>query len=170
MSEDIVLKDDYTLAKCCSPVVTDSVIGYYSHDNNLKVHRTDCSNLAKVEPQRLVQLEWDEITEKPDPKPEDDYKLLESVDFRVMEHHRAFGIDYSLMVAKVLSLSKQVAFERHRKLRDLGLLERVEALMVQYRKGIADHKWIKHRNHTYYQLTAKGKRYLTYYERESNAD
>jgi predicted transcriptional regulator len=74
------------------------------------------------------------------------------------------GIDYSLMVAAELRIEPQTAFERHDKLRRLGLIQRVNAVMVQYRKGIAKNKWIKHRNHTYYDLTEKGKKYYRYFK------
>jgi len=36
---------------------------------------------------------------------------------------------------------------------------------MQYRKGIVDNKWVKHRNHTYYKLTEKGTKYLDYFEK-----
>ncbi|MCP4685696.1 MAG: hypothetical protein GY867_09655, partial [bacterium] len=55
------LRDKYTLAKCCVPSVDDAVVGYYSFDDILKVHRSDCSNLDKADPERLVQLQWPDI-------------------------------------------------------------------------------------------------------------
>ena len=42
--------------------------------------------------------------------------------------------------------------------------ERVEPLMIRYRKNIVKGKWIKHRNHTYYELTEKGRKYLAHHE------
>ena len=54
-------------------------------------------------------------------------------------------------------------------MREMGLLERVEPLIIQYRKGIVDNKWIKHRNHTYYGLTSKGESYLRYHIARSNS-
>ncbi|MFH2049803.1 MAG: DUF2250 domain-containing protein, partial [bacterium] len=76
---------------------------------------------------------------------------------------REYGVDYSLVVARKLNIPKQAAFDCHKKLREMGLLERVKPLIIQYRKGIVDNKWIKHRNHTYYDLTDKGKSYLDCY-------
>lgn len=163
MSQKINLKENYTLARCCSPAKNDSITGYYSHDNHLKVHHRDCPNLAKAEPGRLVELRWDEIVEAPSFQPGKDYYELDQIDFAVLKHHLDYDIDYSLMVAKMLELPKQEAFDRHKKLRALKLLQRVEAVMVQYRKGVVDNKWIKHRNHSYYRLTDKGKRYLTFH-------
>lgn len=157
------LKDDYTLANCCRPELSDRIVGYYSHDNVLKVHKQGCANCSKVEEARLVPLVWEEIIAAPEFSPGDDFANLDETDFAVLAHHERLGIDYSLKVARDVGIAKQEAFDRHRRLRELALLERVDATMVQYRKNIVAHKWIKHRNHTYYQLTDKGSQYLAYY-------
>jgi hypothetical protein len=157
------LKNDYVLAKCCHPTVSDRISCYYGHDRIVKVHRHDCHQLTRVEPERLLQLEWQDILEEPPAMPGDDFDELDATDFAVLRHHKHFGIDYSLMVAKMVSIPKNEAFARHQKLRDKKLLRRVEAVMVRYRKGIVDNKWIKHRNHTYYELTEKGEQYLEYF-------
>lgn len=158
------LKKDYRLAACCSPAPSQEIVGYYGHDNIVKVHASDCASITDVDPERVVQLTWDEITEATAAfEPGQDYQLLDNIDFRVLEHHRIYGIDYSLVVARKLGISKQEAFDRHKKLRDMGLVERVQPKIVQYRKGIAPNKWIKHRNHTYYDLTERGTGYLQYY-------
>ena len=163
MSQEFQLKSDYVLAKCCSPCPKDRITGYYSHNNLLKVHRHDCNRLKTVPPERLVSLRWSEIVAAEPFKPGDDYANLDQIDFAILKHHLDFGIDYSLVVARAVGLPGQEAFDRHGKLRAQKLLERVDATMVQYRKGIARHKWIKHRNHTYYRLTPKGERYLAYF-------
>lgn len=157
------LKENYILANCCKPEGGDSIIGYYSHDNFIKVHRSDCNNLAKAESSRLMKLEWREIIDSDEFIPADDYGLLDEIDFRILHHHNEMGIDYSLMVAAELQMDQQIVFDRHDKLRDMGLIQRVNAVMVQYRKNIVKNKWIKHRNHTYYDLTEKGRKYLRYY-------
>ena len=161
------LKNKYSPAKCCRPSPNDAIVGYFSYDDIIKVHRRDCSNLAKTDPERLLDLEWREITADQPTLPGDDYFQLDAIDFEVLKHHREYDIDYSLMVAKMLRISRQEAFERHDKLRNLGLLERVDAVMVRYRKNMAPGKWIKHRNHTYYRLTDKGAQYLdSYFNRD----
>ena len=157
------LKERYTLAKCCSPSETNQITGYFSYDNLIKVHRHDCANLAKAEPERLVQLEWVDIIADDEFQPGADFDDLEPTDFAILKYHRKYDIDYSLKVARMLALDKQEVFDRHHKLRELGLLARVEALIVQYRKKIAKNRWIKHRNHTYYELTERGKAYLDLY-------
>jgi hypothetical protein len=164
------LREPYVLAGCCSPSETDQITGYFSYDNLIKVHRHDCANLVKAEPERLVQLKWEEILAGNEFRPGADYDGLDATDFAVLRHHRDFDIDYSLKVARMLGLEKQEAFDRHHKLRELGLLERVEALIVQYRKKIAKNKWIKHRNHTYYKLTERGAAYLDFHLTENDPD
>ena len=112
-----------------------------------------------------MALNWPDITAPEEFEPGVDYSQLDDIDLGILRHHRDFGIDYSLKVARDRGVSKEIAFDRHRKLRDIGLLERVEPTMVQYRKGVVKHKWIKHRNHTYYGLTKKGELYLDYFEK-----
>ena len=163
------LKEDYVLSKCCSPNLGDDIVGYYSYTNILKVHRRDCPNLHKAEPERLVTLLWEDILlQETNDTPDNDYATLDSTDFQILKHHAEYGVDYSHVVARKLYLPKETVFERHNKLRSMGLLTRVEPRIIQYRKGIVDNKWIKHRNHTYYDLTEKGRRYLQFYKSDSN--
>jgi len=163
MADEIKLKDEYIRARCCSPRPDDKIIGYYSHNNLLKVHRRDCPRLIVTDQERLVDLRWADILKPSGFQPDDIYNNLDRIDFAILKHHLQMGIDYSLVVARAVGISKTEAFERHRKLRDHGLLERVEPRIVQYRKGIAKHKWIKHRNHTYYGLTSKGDDFIRFY-------
>ncbi len=51
----------YRLAKCCSPVPDDPIIGFISRGRGIVVHRTDCPNIRKIqqsEPDRLIELNW----------------------------------------------------------------------------------------------------------------
>jgi hypothetical protein len=158
------LKKDYVIAKCCNPrPPNDPIIGHLNFKQVIVVHKTGCQHLKKVEPERLVKLSWNDITEQKDEGVGKDYSKLDKLDFRILKHHKTMGIDYSLMVAKILRIKPDQAFEHHRKLRSLKLLERVSKVMVQYRKNIVDNKWIKHRNHTYYRITPKGERYLNFF-------
>lgn len=161
---DLRLTDKYSLAKCCSPARGDSIVGYFSFDDHCKVHRADCANLGKAEPSRTLKLEWDQILVPEAERPDEDLAQLSPTDFAVLRHHRDYDIDYSLKVARMLGIEKQAAFDSHQKLRGMGLLERVDATMVQYRKGVVENKWIKHRNHTYYRLTNRGRMYLAFVE------
>jgi hypothetical protein len=164
------LKEGYAKAKCCSPESADSITGYFSYNNVIVVHKTSCENLKKVEPKRLVSLSWDEILEAEENKPDSDYSQLDEIDFRILGHHQVMGVDYAWVVAETLNLEPQLVFERHRKLKDLKLLERTQKVMIQYRKNIVDHKWIKHRNHTYYRITPKGERYLNFFMADTDKE
>ncbi len=46
------------LAKCCTPVPGDEVIGYITRGRGVTVHRTDCPNVQKLDPDRSVEVEW----------------------------------------------------------------------------------------------------------------
>jgi guanosine-3',5'-bis(diphosphate) 3'-pyrophosphohydrolase len=48
------------LAKCCTPVPGDSVLGFVTRGGGVSVHRTDCTNAADLQrkPERLVEVEW----------------------------------------------------------------------------------------------------------------
>jgi hypothetical protein len=157
------LKEGYKIARCCSPRPNDSIVGYFSYNNVIAVHKASCGNLKKTESERLLSLSWEDILKKGEDKPEEDYHQLDELDFRILRHHQMMGVDYSLMVAKILKIETEQAFERHRKLKSLKLLKRVAPVMIQYRKNIVDNKWIKHRNHTYYQITLKGEKHLNFF-------
>jgi predicted transcriptional regulator len=110
------------------------------------------------------------MLETDESKPDRDYYLLDEHDFRILQHHQVVGVDYAWVVADTLNLEPQLVFERHKKLKDLKLLKRVQPVMIQYRKNIVDHKWIKHRNHTYYRITPKGERYLNFFIGQKDKD
>ena len=48
------------LAKCCTPVPGDPIIGFVTRGAGVSVHRADCTNAAdlKAQPERLVDVEW----------------------------------------------------------------------------------------------------------------
>ncbi|MCQ9366908.1 bifunctional (p)ppGpp synthetase/guanosine-3',5'-bis(diphosphate) 3'-pyrophosphohydrolase [Brevibacterium sp. 91QC2O2] len=54
--DDILVK----LARCCTPVPGDDVIGFVTRGSGVSVHRKDCKNMASLErqPERLVEVEW----------------------------------------------------------------------------------------------------------------
>ena len=165
---ELKLKKDYRLSNCCTPSPDDDITGYYSHDNLIKVHTKNCINLKNIDPERLISVTWADIlcVEK-EFQVDDDYHELSDMDFKALLHHEKYGIDYSLMLAKKVQITKQEGFDTHKKLRDLKLIERVEPKEIQYRKGIVPNKWIKHRNHTYYNLTTKGIEYLKVYKKNA---
>jgi len=48
------------LARCCTPVPGDAIVGFVTRGAGVSVHRDDCSNLASMrsEPERFVEVEW----------------------------------------------------------------------------------------------------------------
>ena len=49
------------LAKCCTPVPGDDIIGFITRGTGVSVHRADCGNVEglRAQPERLVEVEWD---------------------------------------------------------------------------------------------------------------
>jgi GTP pyrophosphokinase len=48
------------LAKCCTPVPGDDILGFVTRGEGVSVHRADCTNAAslRAQPERLVDVEW----------------------------------------------------------------------------------------------------------------
>ena len=48
------------LAKCCTPVPGDEIVGFVTRGAGVSVHRTDCVNVGalRAEPERIVEVEW----------------------------------------------------------------------------------------------------------------
>lgn len=59
-SPDVMAK----LAKCCQPVPGDEIFGFVTRGGGVSVHRTDCTNAAKLgeEPERLIDVAWADST------------------------------------------------------------------------------------------------------------
>ncbi|MDQ6687992.1 MAG: TGS domain-containing protein, partial [Actinomycetota bacterium] len=53
---DVLVK----LAKCCTPVPGDEILGFVTHGSGISVHRRDCTNAAGLQsqPERLVEVDW----------------------------------------------------------------------------------------------------------------
>ena len=53
------------LANCCRPVPGDQVIGYITRGKGVTVHRSDCSNVLKIQDrERLIEVDWGTKQEK----------------------------------------------------------------------------------------------------------
>jgi GTP pyrophosphokinase len=48
------------LARCCTPVPPDAILGFVTKGGGVSVHRRDCTNAAALErqPERLLDVEW----------------------------------------------------------------------------------------------------------------
>lgn len=48
------------LAKCCTPVPGDAIMGFVTRGGGVSVHRTDCTNAASLQEQseRIIDVEW----------------------------------------------------------------------------------------------------------------
>ncbi|MGF6823413.1 guanosine-3',5'-bis(diphosphate) 3'-pyrophosphohydrolase [Microbacterium sp. ZKA21] len=55
-ASDILVK----LAKCCTPVPGDDIVGFVTRGSGVSVHRTDCVNVKALstDEQRFVEVEW----------------------------------------------------------------------------------------------------------------
>lgn len=48
------------LARCCTPVPGDDILGFVTRGSGISVHRTDCANVdaLKQQPERILDVEW----------------------------------------------------------------------------------------------------------------
>jgi GTP pyrophosphokinase len=55
--EDVLVR----LAKCCTPVPGDEIVGYISLGKGITIHRGDCPNVRALmrNPERFTPVEWD---------------------------------------------------------------------------------------------------------------
>ena len=59
-ADDILVK----LAKCCTPVPGDEIVGFVTRGSGVSVHRADCTNVKslKDDPARLIEVSWGTTT------------------------------------------------------------------------------------------------------------
>ncbi len=50
------------MAKCCTPIPGDDIIGFVSRSRGVIIHRRDCKNIEDLEKDRFVDVEWDIAT------------------------------------------------------------------------------------------------------------
>lgn len=49
------------LARCCTPVPGDDIVGFITRNEGVSVHRTDCQNMVNLrerQPERVVDVQW----------------------------------------------------------------------------------------------------------------
>jgi GTP pyrophosphokinase len=49
-----------TLARCCTPVPGDAIVGFVTRGRGVSVHREDCPNVTNLrrDPDRLIDVRW----------------------------------------------------------------------------------------------------------------
>lgn len=48
----------YSIAKCCSPIPGEPIVGVVTRAKGVTVHRIDCQTLEHIEPERLMDIKW----------------------------------------------------------------------------------------------------------------
>ena len=48
----------YSIAKCCSPIPGEPIVGVVTRAKGVTVHRIDCQTLEHIEPERLMDIRW----------------------------------------------------------------------------------------------------------------
>ncbi|MFE1593039.1 RelA/SpoT family protein [Nocardia sp. NPDC058705] len=92
------------LAKCCTPVPGDGILGFKTRGSAVSVHRTDCTNagaLQEVQPERIVTVEW---------APSSSSVFLVAIQIEALNHARLLlGVVKALTDEKVNILSASAA-------------------------------------------------------------
>ncbi len=94
-----------------------------------------------------------------------EYELSE-LELNILKYHKIMGPDYSKLISHRFHITLQEAFDIHKRLLNIGLLEKVTAPIINYHSKDKRLKSMKHRNHTYYDLSRTGKLLLREYERD----
>jgi GTP pyrophosphokinase len=96
------------LARCCTPVPGDEILGFVTRGGGVSVHRTDCTNAGELlgSPERLVPVEW---------APSSSSVFLVAIQVEALDRHRLLS-DVTKVLAdeKVNILSASVATSRDR--------------------------------------------------------
>ena len=54
--DDILIR----FGKCCQPVPGDPIIGYITRGSGVTIHRTNCVNALKLNPERQIDVDWNQ--------------------------------------------------------------------------------------------------------------
>src|SRR5579884_2426275 len=106
VSGDVLIR----LAKCCTPVPGDPIVGYISLGKGITIHRNDCPNVKALRrsPERFTAVEWDGATAAKSFRVQlavdswDRPRLLEDVS-RTFAEHGANIVSYGDMVEDQLA-------------------------------------------------------------------
>ncbi|MCS7481780.1 RelA/SpoT family protein [Umezawaea endophytica] len=96
------------LARCCTPVPGDDILGFVTRGGGVSVHRTDCTNADELlaSPERLLDVEW---------APSASSVFLVAIQVEALDRHRLLS-DVTKVLAdeKVNILSASVTTSRDR--------------------------------------------------------
>ncbi|WP_422647367.1 RelA/SpoT family protein [Actinoalloteichus caeruleus] len=96
------------LARCCTPVPGDEILGFVTRGGGVSVHRTDCTNAddLRAAPERLVDVEW---------APSASSVFLVAIQVEALDRHRLLS-DVTKILAdeRVNILSASVTTSRDR--------------------------------------------------------
>jgi guanosine-3',5'-bis(diphosphate) 3'-pyrophosphohydrolase len=96
------------LARCCTPVPGDDILGFVTRGGGVSVHRTDCTNADELlaSPERLLDVEW---------APSSSSVFLVAIQVEALDRHRLLS-DVTKVLAdeKVNILSASVTTSRDR--------------------------------------------------------
>lgn len=90
------------LAKCCTPVPGDSILGFVTRGGAVSVHRTDCTNANSLHDQseRIIDVEW---------APSATSVFLVAIQIEALDRHRLLSdVTKALADEKVNILSASV--------------------------------------------------------------
>ncbi len=48
----------YSIAKCCSPIPGEPIVGVVTRSKGVSVHRLDCKSLDSIPPERFMEIHW----------------------------------------------------------------------------------------------------------------
>lgn len=54
----------WSLAKCCSPIPGEPIVGVVTRSRGVSVHRLDCKCLGNIEPERMIDIAWSDNNTK----------------------------------------------------------------------------------------------------------
>ena len=54
----------WSLAKCCSPIPGEPIVGVVTKSKGVSVHRLDCKCLGNIEPERMIDISWADTVSK----------------------------------------------------------------------------------------------------------
>jgi guanosine-3',5'-bis(diphosphate) 3'-pyrophosphohydrolase len=96
------------LARCCTPVPGDDILGFVTRGGGVSVHRTDCTNAEELlkSPERLLDVEW---------APSSSSVFLVAIQVEALDRHRLLS-DVTKVLAdeRVNILSASVTTSRDR--------------------------------------------------------